>query len=232
MMRAIKNAKQGIALNPQYAPNWFWLGVAYYRKGNYDEAIPAFKKVIELKPDGGQYQSSYSFLGAIYRVNANYDESVLYLNKALELNPGDNASLINRSHSYYKKGNYDEAIKGYNKAIENIDPKEKVDLWSALLGRGWSYYFKGNYNEAIKDLNKAIENIEPKEKDYLQYALRGKAFSYLGLGDGETAANLIKQAKSASDYDNNHDLSLIYYAMGDKEKAWEYRGERAWSGYK
>ncbi|MDP2267800.1 MAG: tetratricopeptide repeat protein [Deltaproteobacteria bacterium] len=25
---AIKNAKQGIALDPQYASNWYWLGIA------------------------------------------------------------------------------------------------------------------------------------------------------------------------------------------------------------
>jgi tetratricopeptide (TPR) repeat protein len=154
---AIKNAKQGIALNPQYAPNWYWMGIAYYRKGNYDEAISAFKKVIELKPDGVQYQSSFYFLGT-------------------------------------------------------------------------AYYLKGNYDEAIRDLNRAIENTNQNDKVALMTAIRGKAFSYLGLGDKETALNLIKQAKSASDYNNNHDLSLIYYAIGDKEKAWEYRGGKGMVG--
>jgi len=63
---AIKNAKQGIALNPQYAPNWYWMGIAYYRKGNYDEAIQALNKVVELRPTGDQIQSSYNHLGWAY----------------------------------------------------------------------------------------------------------------------------------------------------------------------
>ena len=224
---AIKNAKQGIAIDPNYAPNWYWMGLAYYRKGNYEEAIPAFKKVIELKPDGVQFQSSYHFLGIAYSKKGNYDEAIRDLNKAIELKLSDADSLNWRGFAYYKKGNYDEAIKDFNKAIEL---KPTLDSWSLRVKRGWAYYYKGIYNEAIKDFNKAIENIEPKEKDSMRHAMRGKAFSYLGLGDKETAVNLIKQAKSASDYDNNQDLSLIYYAMGDKEKAWEYRGGKGMVG--
>ena len=250
---AIKNAKQGIALNPAYAPNWYWMGVANFKKGQYDEAIQPFKKVIELKPDGPQVQSSYSFLGNIYHqkgnydeaifnynkalelnpkdINAlesrgnsyyqkgNYDEAILSYNKALELNPNDISVLINRGHSYYWKGNYDEAILSYNKALE-LNPKD-INI---TANRGWCYYRKGNFNAAIKDFNSTIENIKPEEKTTLQSAMRGKAFSYLGLGDGETAVNLVKQAKSALDYNYNHDLSLIYYVMGNKEKAREFRG--------
>ncbi len=216
---AIKNAKQGIALNPQYAPNWYWLGVAYYRKGNYDEAIHALNKVVELRQTGAQLQSSYNHLGWAYYIKGNYDEAIRDLNKAIELNPTDNGSLRGRGHAYYMKGNYNEAIRDLNKAIE-LNPTDS----ESLNFRGWSYYYKGDFNLSIKDVNKAIENIKPEQKAALQSAIRGKAFSYLGLGDGETAVNLVKQAKSVLDYNTNYDLSLIYYVMGNKEKAWEFRG--------
>lgn len=127
--------------------------------------------------------------------------------------------------SYYNKGNYDEAIKFFNKALE-INPKDET----ALRGRGWAKYRMGSFNEAISDFNKALENIEPIDKIPLRDALRGKAFSYLGLGDMETAIGLIKKAKEALDYNTDDDLSLIYYAMGDKEKAWEYRGGKGTVG--
>ena len=182
---AIKNAKQGIALDPSHALGWNWLGAAYFAKGQSEEAIQPFKKAIELKPDGSILQSSYYFLGLIYQQKGNYDEAILNYNKALELNPGDT-----------------------NITVE----------------RGWAYYHKGSYSEALREFNKTIENIKPEEKTILQSALRGKGFSYLGLGDGETAVNLIKQAKSVLDYNNNYDLSLLYYTMGNKEKAWEFRG--------
>lgn len=187
----IKKAKQGIAIDPKFASNWYWMGVAYYQKGNYDEAIPALKKVIDLGEAGPKLQSSYDFLGWAYFQKGNYDEAIRHLNKAIELEPTDNGSL---------------------------------------RGRGWAKHHKGSFSEALSDFNKALENIEPKNRDSLKNALRGKAFSYLGLGDMETAIGLIKKAKEASDYDTNHDLSLIYYVMGDKEKAWEYRGGRGMVG--
>lgn len=216
---AIRTAREGIALNPRYAPNWYWLGVAYYNKGQNDEAINSFKKVIELTTARPQLQSSYHYLGLIYHNKGNYDEAIARLNKALELNPADIDSLKYIARSYYYKGNYDEAIARFNKVLE-LNPLDVTDLGL----RGWSYYHKSNYNESIKDFNRAIENIKPQQKTDSQTALRGKGFSYLGLGDGETAVNMIKQAKSALDYDNNYDLSLIHYVLGNKEKAWEFRG--------
>jgi tetratricopeptide (TPR) repeat protein len=216
---AIRNAREGIALNPGYAPNWYWLGVAYYNKGQNDEAINPFKKVIELTTAGPQLQSSYHYLGLIYHNKGNYNEAIARLGKALELNPADTETLKYIGRSYYFNRNYDEAIKRFNKSLE-LNPADVADLGF----RGWTYYHKSNFNEAIKDFNKAIENIKPQQKTELQDALRGKGFSYLGLGDGETAVNMVKQAKSASDYDNNYDLSLIHYVLGKKEKAWELRG--------
>jgi len=124
----------------------------------------------------------------------------------------------------FGKGDYDQAIKHYKDAL-TYAPNDSV-IWSNL---GWAYLQKGNYDEAVRDFNKALE-LNPKKKDSLKDALRGKAFSYLGLGDKDTALNLIKQAKLSSDYNNNYDLSLIYYAMGDKEKAWEYRGGKGMVG--
>ncbi len=93
---AIKNAKQGIALNPNNAPGWYWLGAAYFSKGQYEEAIQRFKKVIELKPEGPQLQSSYSILGSIYQQKGNYDEAIISYNKALELNPSDIDIMVSR----------------------------------------------------------------------------------------------------------------------------------------
>ncbi len=216
---AIRNAREGIALDPVYAPNWYWLGVAYYNKGQNEEAINSFKKVIELRSNKPQLQSSYYFLGLIYHNRGDYKEAIAQLGKALELNPADINSIKYIGRSYHFNRNFDEAISRFNKALE-MNPADVTDLEF----RGWSFYHKSNYNEAIKDFNKAIDNIKPEQKIELQNALRGKGFSYLGLGEGDTAINMIKQAKSASDYDNNYDLSLMYYVMGNKEKAWELRG--------
>lgn len=226
----ISNAKKAIAMDRTYYPAWYWLGVAYYDKGDYDEAIPAFQKVIELMPSGPQFQSSYKFLCWSYYKKGNYDTAIRYFNEALKhIEPGDRdelkSTLEGRSKAYYWKGYYDGAILDLNKLLE-LDPKSGY----YLLGRGWSYFGRGNFEEALKDFNSAFENIKQNNKSLLQEALIGKAFSYLGLGDSETAINLIKKSKEVLDYDMSHHLSLIYYVIGDKEKAWQYRGGRGMIG--
>lgn len=222
---AIKKAKQSIVLDPSYAPGWYWLGVAYYRKVQYDEAIQAFRKVIELKTSGPQYQSSYDFLGWSYFNKGNYENAISHFNNSLELKPNDHSSLQGRAYCYSYTDNYERSIEDFDSALR-LKPQD----WSSFQGRAWSYYHIGNYERAIKDFNTARENIEPNNKSGLRKIFRGKAFSYLGLGDVETAVNLIKNAKAALDYDTSYDLSLIYYVIGDKEKAWEYRGGKGMIG--
>jgi tetratricopeptide (TPR) repeat protein len=292
---AIKQAKQSVEIDPAYAPGWYWLGVAYYRKAQYDEAINAFLKVIALKPIGDQFQSSYNFLGWSYYLKGSYDEALNQFNRTLQINPNYHDSLRGRGWTYYRKHSLDLAIQDFNKAIviqkdadsfmgrswayyekgdldQSIDDAKKVlelnpkdplalrhlgscyynkgDLDQAIdnfnrslevnnkdphafSGRGHARFYKGQYREAIGDFNQVGENADPRfegNKYILQDALRGKAYAYLGLGDGETAISLVKKAKETLDFDVNHDFSIIYYVLGNKEKTWEYRGGRGMVG--
>ena len=257
---AIKNAKQGIAIDPNYARNWYWLGVAYARKGNYDEAIPAFKKVIELKPTDVQYQSSYDFLGWAYYLNGDYDEAINYFAESLKLSPKDTSSLTGIGWSYFWKADYDAALKYFNETVKIVYNENTLmaRAWAYLskgmineafgdaIGaislnpqkeggyriRGWVHYFRGNYKEALHELNLSIERIinDSLAPMARQHAIRGKAFSYLGLGDISTALSLVKSANDALKYDVNHDISLIYFVAGDKDRAWEYRGGKGFIG--
>ncbi len=287
---AIKQARQSIESNPHYAPGWYWLGVAQFRQGRYDDAITAFKKVVELKPIGEQWISSHSFLGWCYYWKKDYDEGLKYFHQALKINPQYYDSLKGRGWTHYRKKVYDLAIRDFSQAI-GINQKDQDALigrgWAyleesefhqamadlnkvleldpkkflALRSRGWCYYrmksydqavedfnralevnhndpntfwgrgyahlFKGQYREAIEDFNGVNANLDPRIADnhfILQDSLRGKAYAYLGLGDGETAVSLIRKAKEVLDYNVNHDLAIIHYTLGNKEKAWEARG--------
>ena len=88
---AIKEAKQSTTQDPNCTLDslycgWEYLGVAYYRKGNYSEAISAFKKATELKP---QNSVMFRWLGISYHHNKQYQEAVNALKKAIELKPSD-----------------------------------------------------------------------------------------------------------------------------------------------
>ena len=68
------------------ATNWYKLGLSYYEKGQYEEAINSFKKAVELKPN--EYLN-LQWLGVSYNKNGEYKEAVNSLKKAVELKPNN-----------------------------------------------------------------------------------------------------------------------------------------------
>ncbi|MBF0329596.1 MAG: tetratricopeptide repeat protein [Nitrospirae bacterium] len=152
-----------------------------------------------------------------------YDDAIEYFKRSVEMKD-DGTAYGNLGWSYYNKNKYEEAAKNFNKALQ-LDSK----LTYAITGRGWSNYFIGNFEEALKDFNKLLETANI-DKETIQSGYRGKAWSYLGMGDAETAFGLIKKAKEAQQYDSSYELSMMYYAIGDKERAWQFRGGKGMVG--
>ena len=90
-------------------------GVTYANKGDYDCAIQAFTKAMELNPD---LAMAYSNRGGAYRDKGDYDRAIEDCTKAIALNPDLAMAYNNRGVAYYKKRDYDRAIVDYTKAIE------------------------------------------------------------------------------------------------------------------
>ncbi|MBE9503104.1 MAG: tetratricopeptide repeat protein, partial [Proteobacteria bacterium] len=189
---------------------------------DYPDIVRKVKDGIKIVKHMNNIHSNKLGLAAFSKKD--FDKAVKHFKDYLT-HVNDSTGWSNLGWAYMGKGNYDEAIVSFNTAVE-LNPKNE----NALQGRGWTYLYKGNFNEAMRDFNKTIEFIKPTDKSNLKESLRGKALSYLGIGDSETAINLIKKAKEASDYDTSSDLSLIYYVIGDKKKAWGYRGGRGMVG--
>ena len=130
------------------ANQWFENGVDYYREENYDNAIEAFNKAVQLNP---QYDEAYRFRGLSYHSKGQYDLAIDDFTKELILNPRS-SSYDERGLSYHAKGQYDLAIADYTKAIELFPGWEL-----AYFHRGDSYHEKGQYDFAIVDYTKAIK---------------------------------------------------------------------------
>ena len=93
-------------------------GVAYGKKGLYDQAIVDFNKAVELNPRDA---TAYYNRGISYGKKGQYDQAIVDFNKAIELDPRDAAAYYNRGISYEKRGQHDRAILDFTKAIE-INP--------------------------------------------------------------------------------------------------------------
>ena len=136
-------------VQPQDANAYFDQGNAYHRKGDYDCAIGAFNKAIELKPD---YADAYYNRGIAYYERRDFDRAVEDYTKAIELKPDYADAYYNRGIAYYERRDFDRAVEDYTKAIEL-----KPDYADAYYNRGVIYGKKNLVDRAIKDYDRAIE---------------------------------------------------------------------------
>ena len=209
---AVKHARKATRLQADYAPGWYWLGYAQYKKGQYEEAIKAFNKVIELESSGAQYESCYYWLGESYYALFRYEEAVNYLSRYLSIRKDDyqireRLALELMAWCYYFTGHYQKAVSSFNQAIGIIDPANTLALLSP---------------------DRKLDG-EDKDKQFnLLSLMKGKAFAYLAMGDSKTALGLLDKASTVMDVER--EKALMYYALGDKEKAWEHRGGAGYVG--
>jgi len=103
------------------------LGIAYYRKGMYHEAIAVYEKASDINPNHAEV---YCNLGVAYGTVGMYDEAIAEFKKALIFNPNDTEAHYGLSLAYYTEGEYSLAIEHCDRAIElgyRADPKFFVD---------------------------------------------------------------------------------------------------------
>lgn len=82
--KAIEEFEKAIALQPDFAPAYNRLGMAYAILKDFERAEENFQKVIELAPDVDQ---GYLNLGLLYELKGERERAISYLKKALSLNP-------------------------------------------------------------------------------------------------------------------------------------------------
>ena len=143
---------QGHALAEQF-PNDFIvpniLGAVYAGKGQHDEAVMYYNRVIDLKPD---FAEVYSNLANAFNNLGKYEEAIAGYNKAIKLKPDFAGIYYNRGNVLNALDRYEEAIKSFNKAIE-LNP----DYTEAHYNLGNALNKLEHYKEAIASFNKAIE---------------------------------------------------------------------------
>ena len=129
--------------------DYFNRGLACFAKDQYDEAIEAFTKAIELN-DGYAF-SSYVNLGVVYFEKGEYDKATDACTKAIEIDPGFIGAYHNRGDFYCKQGKFALAIKDYKKVLELEKKLAETEEEKETAGM----------NEQIEQQGK--ETVQPKE---------------------------------------------------------------------
>lgn len=138
--------------------------------GDYEKAVEASNKLIELLPDQGHL---YYLRGEAYAHSGNYENAIKDFEKALSMDPGDIGKqpvvFFNIGTAYLKWGKNDEAITYFDKALR----LEKRYV-SALVHRGGAYSNIGKYDLGKADFEAALK-IDPQNA--LAYRVRADVYA-------------------------------------------------------
>ena len=103
-----------IAQHPHWWKPYWWLGACDFRQGNVDEAIQAYRGVIQRAPD---YAGGYSDLGGMLVLRGSYPQAIAALQRSLALRPTKGA-FDNLATAYFNSGRLAEAVDAYNQSFQ------------------------------------------------------------------------------------------------------------------
>lgn len=177
-------------------------GITYFKEGELNKAIDAFKLSLEYKPDNSK---AFYNLGKIYYELGQKDLAQSYYKDAVGLSPKDSLSMVAVGLIYYEKANYPEALKYYNMTIE-IAPKFGL----VYFNRGTMLGQNKQYEQSLEDLTNAIK-YEPENSE--AYINRGLAHFFMDNRD--KACEDWKKAESMGNPKGTDAVKI--YCMGDSQ---------------
>ena len=175
-------------------------GVLLFKKGQYQNAIDAFSKLIELAPD---HADAYKNRGVSYMKQEKFDLAIKDFQMAKELFPELKGLYSNLGVAWYYKKEYKKAIKSYDIELE-MAPENYV----AYFNRALCLAELDRDDEALDDLEKTL-NLKPD----FYWAICYKADLLAQKGN---TAKAIETYKEAIKYDSQNDYAKDKLAKIDK----------------
>jgi eukaryotic-like serine/threonine-protein kinase len=170
--------RKAIELKPDYADAHNALGLAYGKKGDWNEAIKLYQEALQLGSKWGHVRVN---LGVAYYKTRQWDKAIDALTEGIELNPRDPDAHVHLGNALREKGRVDDAIAAYRQAIR-INPKH-ADAYNALgSAYGWK---KQDWARAITLYRNSI-SLDPNAAN-VHYNL-GVAYCKTRLWDKAIAA--------------------------------------------
>jgi adenylate cyclase len=146
--KAVSEAEIGIALEPNSAYSYSFLGSALNNSSRYSEAISAYEKAIRLDP----IPAMTTLLGLAHslRMAGRYEEAVAIFKKLLQKLPDHLVGHVGLTATYSMMGR-DEDAQAQAKEVLRIDPNFSVDSYS----KSRLFKNKDDWNRYMDALRKA-----------------------------------------------------------------------------
>lgn len=151
------------------------MGEAYAKKGEFQKAEQAYRRITQVKPDNAL---GWNNLAQAYAAEQKFPESAAAWIKVAELSKKNGAfAWFNAGQTYSHIDKQDEAIKAFQKALKLAPTMSEA--WGAM---GYAQMKAGQNPQAVASLERAVK-LEPANPDLR--LLLGNA--YLAVGKQEQA---------------------------------------------
>ncbi|MCH82495.1 heat shock protein STI-like, partial [Trifolium medium] len=159
-----------VELKPDWSKGFSRLGAAHHGLGNYDDAVSAYKKGLEIDPDSEPLESGLAdALQAVAADKANtkgnaafssgdFATAISHFSEAIDLSPTNHVLYSNRSAAHASLQNYTDALTDAKKTVE-LQPdwlNGYCRLGDAYLGLSLAHF-----DGAVSVYNTGLE-IDPK----------------------------------------------------------------------
>ncbi len=134
---------------PTYADAFDQLGLAYFRKGDWDKALAYYDTCLTLAPGK---PITYSNMGVIYFKRQQYDKALELYERVVRLDPKFADGWFNLGSTYGTLGRFQDAVFAFQKCLE-FNP-QKAEAYYFL---GITYQNLNDKQNAEYYLNKAYE---------------------------------------------------------------------------
>jgi serine/threonine protein kinase/tetratricopeptide (TPR) repeat protein len=136
------------------------LGIAYFYLRQYDKALPAYEKAVQLVPTSdmfvGNLAEAYSLVGQKDRAQTTFEQAISLAYKELQVNPRDAITKGRLALWYGKKGDVRQALKFIAEA-RALDPNN-VDL---IYYQAQAFALANDNANALMALQDAFKKGQP-----------------------------------------------------------------------
>jgi TolB-like protein/predicted Zn-dependent protease len=150
--------EKAVALDPQYAEAYTWLGTSYWMDWrfrwsvdpqNLERAFALGQKALALDDS---LPSAHSLLSRVYTEKRQYDQALVEGERAITLDPNSADSYAFQADGLNHAGRPEEALRMVEQAMR-LNPR--YPPWY-LIELGFAYRWTGRYTEAIATLKELI----------------------------------------------------------------------------
>jgi tetratricopeptide (TPR) repeat protein len=177
---AIMRLQRVLRKDPQSTEAHLYLGLAYGKKGDFEEAIKEFQWVRRNRPDFAYSAGTHNEIGVFYYVRESYREAIEEFKKAVSIDPRFAEAYFNMGSTCSAIGQAQDAISCYRKVIQ-LEPRHSYGHWNLAVNlekagdiegavRHWKKYMdltpgvfiNPDVNEHVIELEKELKKSRVK----------------------------------------------------------------------